>query len=163
MRKTLIILGTLLVTLLLVFGACAPATAPEPTQGQIAYKVTLVNAEWGIPKLTIAETPEGRLKWAASEERISEDTLFLTYAITNTGSEKLNFLYWHIRATDQEGNIGTNGETTFDLPEEIYPGETYQGTASWEFSPKATEVTVHFVYEHVWTERTVETTLIVRR
>jgi len=158
MRKTLIVLGTLLVTLLLVLGACAPAS--EPTQGQIAYKVTLVSAEWGtqIPQWN----PETR-KWEPSEERVYEDTLFLTYAITNTGSEKLNFLYWHIRATDQEGNIGTNGETTFDFPEEIYPGETYEGTASWEFSPNATEVTVYFVYEHVWTERTVEATLIVRR
>jgi len=58
MRKTLLILGTLLVTILLLLGACVPAPtqAPTPTPPPSAAKFEVISLDITPPEVTAGET-----------------------------------------------------------------------------------------------------------
>ena len=85
MRKTLIILGTLLVAILLVSGACAPTVAPEETPPPAPEPKPLDYASLSL--IAMEETSEVKLKPKVVQfmgETIQEEPQASVFGITHT-------------------------------------------------------------------------------
>lgn len=76
----------------------------------------------------------------------SQYLLHFTYTVKNTGSQQLYRLCWDdIRATDDQG-LRATAHSLQHPNMDIYPGETYQGSAEFRFSAIPTKVKVTFDY-----------------
>ena len=90
MRKTLIILGTLLVTILLVFGACGPSPSPAPQPTPSAIEVTaqeLYSAYDANQVAADAKYKDKTLKVTGVVESIGKDILDTPYITLTSGGQ----------------------------------------------------------------------------